>query len=446
MARFCRMTTLLLCGVALTAPQARAEAPVAASVAQARAATELDRVFEAAVLGDLAPLQRALAQATDDDLRTVLRARLAVAHNDLTLMRDPALMRLAEGGNPEQQRAALGVMTWGAMAQEDYAETARAGRLYAEALAGIGDPELAENLDRGWRVAALVADRPRQVLEGPVTEGSIAARVDRVGLPRIDVAINGQMQEAVFDTGAAFTVLSTETARRLGVTILEGDAAVGNGVNTTVAVRVGIAERLEIAGVRLRNVVCLIVDDSQLTFPLPGGYDIKAIIGMPVMRAIGRMRMEPARLTVLPPQRNPVGPPNLHATGNSVYVDVGLGERSYPLLLDTGANQTSLTALYARAMPAVLAGLETRSVASASAGGTREQRVASWRNAPVSLSGRSVTAPVIPVALPSDGAPHGLRYGILGSDMLRRFESYTLDFAAMRLELGDPVESPATAP
>jgi len=438
MAKFCRMTALLLCGSALMTSQVRAETPATATVVEAGVATALDSAFEAAVLGDLVPLQRALAQTTDEDLRTVLRARLAIARNDLTVLRDPALMRLAEGSDPERRRGALGVLTWGAMAQEDYAEAARAGRLYAAALAGIGDTELIENLDRGWRVAALIADQPRQVLDGPIVEGSIAARVDRVGLPRIDVAINGQMQEAVFDTGAAFTVLSTETARRLGVTILEGDAAVGNGVNTTVAVRVGIAERLEIAGVRFRNVVCLIVDDSQLTFPLPGGYDIKAIIGMPVMRAIGRLRMESERLTVLPAAA-PAGPPNLHATGNSVYADVSLDGRTFPLLLDTGANQTSLTALYAQAVPAAVAGLETRRVAAASAGGTREQQVANWPNVPVGVSGRILTLPAVSVALPAEGAPSGLRYGILGSDVLRRFQSYTIDFNAMRLELGEPV-------
>ena len=35
-------------------------------------------------------------------------------------------------------------------------------------------------------------------------------------------------------------------------------------------------------------------------------------------------------------------------------------------------------------------------------------------------------------------------YGALGSDALRAFESYTLDFNAMTLELGEPV--PAAAP
>ena len=59
-------------------------------------------------------------------------------------------------------------------------------------------------------------------------------------------------------------------------------------------IRVGIADRLTIAGATLRNVPFLIIDDAQLTFPVPGGYDIKAIIGLPVMRALGRMRMAAA--------------------------------------------------------------------------------------------------------------------------------------------------------
>ena len=45
--------------------------------------------------------------------------------------------------------------------------------------------------------------------------------------------------------------------------------------------RIGVADRLEIAGTVLRNVPFLIIDDEHLTFPLPGGYDIRAIIGLP---------------------------------------------------------------------------------------------------------------------------------------------------------------------
>ena len=272
------------------------------------------------------------------------------------------------------------------------------------------------------------------------------ARRDRVGLTRIDIAVNGQAQEAVFDTGAALSVLSASTAQRLGVRIEEGDVAVGNGVQTTVATRIGIAARVEIAGTVLTNVAFLILDDASLNFPqVPGGYAIPAILGMPEMRALGRVRLERAgRFAVLPPvAEGEAGPANLRAAGNQLFAEVNVDGRTVPLLLDTGADRTSLTALYAAAEPARVAALRTGQANFSSAGGTRVRRFAIWPEAPLAVAGRSLTLPQLNIELPGSG-PEPDDHGTLGSDLLRRFESYTLDFRAMRLSLGAPVGAAAS--
>jgi hypothetical protein len=214
-----------------------------------------------------------------------------------------------------------------------------------------------------------------------------------------------------------------------------------------VAVRLGVADRLEIAGAVLRNVPFLIIDDAQLTFPVPGGYDIKAIIGLPVMRALGRVRMEPAagRFSLLPPEEAQTAQPNLVAGAGQVFVTVAVDGRDLPLHLDTGANHSSLSALYAAAYPQRIAALATTSEAHmGSAGGVASARVATWPNAPLALGGRTLLLPALPIALPAPG-PAPRSYGTLGSEALRAFESYTLDFKAMRLELGSPVPAPTPA-
>ena len=424
-----------------TATEARAHAaPVAA-----QAPTALEGALAAADLGDLDPLRRALPAARGD-AALLIRARLALARFDPS----PAsseLARIAAGADPVLRRAALSILTADALLRGAYQDASRWGRALAEADNARGDARRAAESERTWQVAALLAGRPPQVIEGAIANRSIAARTDRVGLPRIDVTVNGQAQEAVFDTGAGLSVLSAETARRLGVTALEGEARVGNGVRGTVAVRLGVAERLEIAGTVLRNVPFLIIDDSQLTFPLPGGYDIRAIIGLPVMRALGRVRMEPAagRFTVLAPDEAQPAQPNLVAGAGQVFVAVAVDGLEVPLHLDTGANRSSLSALYAAANPARIAALATSEAHTASAGGTASGRVATWRNAPLALAGRSLRLPALSIALPAPGGPAPRRYGQLGSEALRAFESYTLDFNAMRLDLGPPVPPAAPA-
>src|SRR5205085_11501160 len=135
---------------------------------------------------------------------------------------------------------------------------------------------------------------------------------------------------------------------------------VGNSVDSTVPVRVGIVDRLEIAGNVLRNVPVLIIADEALSFTLPTGrYEIKAIVGLPVLRALGRVRIEAAgRFAVLgAAPAGEAGAQNMYGVGDEIYVDVALGGRPVALELDTGAYRTSLTARYAAAMAECVAGL-----------------------------------------------------------------------------------------
>jgi len=426
------LVTALLAGAVIHHVPAAAQ-----PAAQASAVHPLTALLEAASRGEVAPLERAIADpATSTDMRALLRARLAVGRFDAAPAGDPAIARLAQSSDPALRRAALTVLSTAAFVGGDYAAAARTGRELVAALRAAGD-EAADGAERAMQVAALLADQPRQSIEGRAAGGSTAARVDMVGLPRIDIAINGQLQEAIFDTGANLSVLSADAARRLGVRVLEGTTPIGNSIQSTVPARIGIADRVEIAGTALRNVVFLVIDDSQLTFPLPTGrYEIDAIIGLPVMRALGRMRVEPGRFTVLPAE--PVaGPSNVRASGSSLYVDISIDGQSVPLFLDTGANRTTLSALYAERNAARVAALPVSEQRSAGAGGMQAQRIATWANARLELGGRRVVLPSLQVVLPSERRERD-SYGTIGASVLRAFTSYTLDFNAMRFEPGEP--------
>lgn len=425
-------------GLALLTGAVAHHAPLAAQPAvQAPVAHPLTALFEAASRGEAAPIEQAIASpATSAEMRALLRARLAVGRFDAAPARDPAIARLAQSSEPALRRAALTLLSTAAFVAGDYAAAARSGRELAAALRAAGD-EGADGAERAMRVAALLADQPRQAVQGSAAGGTTTARLDPVGLPRIDVVINGQGQDAIFDTGANLSVLSAEAAQRLGVRLLEGTTPIGNSVQSTVQARIGIADRVEIAGTVLRDVVFLVIDDSQLTFPLPTGrYEIDAIIGLPVMRALGRMRVEPNRFTVLPAAAD-AGPSNMRASSSSLYVDASIDGQDVPLFLDTGANRTTLSALYAERNAARVAALPVREQRSAGAGGMQVQRVATWTNAPLELGGRRVLLPSLQIVLPSERRERD-SYGTIGASVLRAFTGYTLDFNAMRFELGEP--------
>lgn len=424
------------------APARAAQAHAAPAAPAAEPARDpLDALFEAASRGETLPLERALREPSLSPARRVLiEAELALSRGVPGAGEGAALRRLTESDDPVLGRAALRIVTDAAFGRGDYAEAARVGRLLAEALAAAGAAEEAEAAGRVWRLAAMLAGRGRARVEGEVRAATVAAGPDKVGLTRISFSVNGIVQEAVVDTGASLSVLSAATARRLAVTVLEGETAIGNGVQGTVPTRIGIAARIEIAGTVMTNVPFLIIDDANLTFPqVPGGYAIPAIVGLPELRALRRIRIEQAgRFTVLPPAEG--GAPNLTASGNELFAGLSVDGRVVPLHLDTGANQTSLTALYAATEPGRVQALQTGQGNYSSAGGTRAIRFATWTNPPLALAGRSFTLPALAISLPGDGPPPRFN-GVLGADVLRRFESYTLDFEAMRMSLGTPVQA-----
>jgi hypothetical protein len=192
-------------------------------------------------------------------------------------------------------------------------------------------------------------------------------------------------------------------------------------------------DRLTLAGTTLRNVPVLIIDDAELTFAAANGYRIHAIIGLPVLRALGRIHMDGTRMAVQAPQPFVAARQNLFAAASDLFLRLRIGGETVPLLLDTGANRSNLTTLFSAAHPHVVSGLPRVEQQVAGAGGARRSAAVTWRDVPMSVAGQTVTLPAINIATADTGSA-APTYGTLGSEALRRFNGYAVDFRAMRLE------------
>ena len=429
--------------LALGAPSLALAQPHPAA-AQGASSTAPPPWLEAANRGEMAPLMEALRTSRDADERVLLDAQLAASRGE-AVHRRPELARLAASGKPGLARAALTIMSGSAFGQNDYAAAAPAAEALARLLRDAGQGGEADGVERTRALSALLANAPAMRVEGAIAMASTPLSRDAVGLPRIRIGVNGGEDEAVVDTGAALTVLSAETAQRLGVRMLEGDTRVGNGVATTVAVRTGIVDRMTIAGTVLRNVPVLVIDDDQLTFPQANNYRITSIVGLPVLRALQRVKLDEAAFTVEAAQPFDASRQNLFADSNDLHVPATIGGRRVALFIDTGANQLILTQRFAAAHPDLVAELTTRDLRTASAGGARSQRSAVWTGQELTVGGRSAIVPAINIALEADDLARE-HAGVLSSSALRRFRSHTFDFKAMRLELGEPLPAAPAAP
>ncbi|MVO78124.1 hypothetical protein GON01_09280 [Sphingomonas sp. MAH-20] len=422
----------------ITAPAAIARADqVAARPAEASA----DRVLEAldgSRIGDLSLIETLLRQgqiSTSD--RALLEAQRAAA-----LLRDKdskeALARYFESGDarPKRLERAHTMAAEGAFFAGRYSEAARHA---ANILAAPGSrtADETEAIERLKRIAELLTKVPPQALLDRGSGAPVPIDRDKVGLIRMPIRLGTSVQEAVIDTGANLSVVSASTARRLGVRMMEGDADVGNSLGGGVAVRIGIADRLEVAGAVLSNVVFLVMEDEALTFPVPGGYRIEAIIGLPVLRAIGRFSFERAdSFRVEPPQPVAVTAAKLRMSGSNPYAVVAIAGKEHPLFLDTGANSSLLSVRFAREHPE-LKGAQRLESGRAGAGGVERVRRQRIQQVPIRIG--KVEAKLSSLDIENEPTPgEEDRYGVLGADLLRVFEKVTLDFQAMTLEVDAP--------
>ena len=391
-------------------------------------------VLEDAKAGDLRPLQQAMPGFADPGLAALARARLAAARLEDRAARHALASYWALPGRvPAADAQAWSIEADIAFAGGDYARAARATARWLALL--DGDDAARAGVAQYHGVAAALADVPAQTVRSRMPR-EVATRRDRAGLLRVPVSVNGTAREAVFDTGANLSVLSESAARALGVRVLAADANVASGSREQVATRLGVAGRLEVAGIELSNVVFLVIDDALLEMPLPGGYRIDAIVGFPVLRAIGRMRLGKDAFLPLP-SREPgsASPGNLHVVGNDLFVDLAVDGDATALHLDTGAPASQLSTRFARSHPGVLAGLARDERHSASAGGSTSQPVAWWPRVPVSVAGATTVLPRLAVAMEDSEDVGTHAFGTLGLDVLDAFGGCVLDLDAMALEL-----------
>lgn len=430
--RAASLAGLVVSAVLVAAPAAAHAPPLPAAASRPDAA--LLQALESAGAGDLSPVERLLPLLpAGSPERALLEAQSAAA-----LLRDnqvqAALQRYFESGDadPARLQHARRLAAANAFFAGRYAEAAAQASSFLAASAALSPPER-EGMERLRGIARLLADEPRQRLDSRGSGAPVATARDKVGLIRTRISKGAATEEAVLDTGANLSVASASAARRLGLRMLSGDAAVGNSLGGGVDVQLAIADRLEIAGAVLRNVVFLVMDDAALTFPVPGGYRIDAIVGLPALRALRRLTFGPGETLRLPPlEPRPTAPGNLRMAGSDPFVVARVAGREHPFFFDTGAGGSSLSARFAAEHPD-LAGAPAGEVRRAGAGGSSKVRENRIERVPLRIGDAEALAPALRVRTETTPGEEE-RYGVLGADLFRMFDSVTLDFDHMRLE------------
>jgi predicted aspartyl protease len=258
----------------------------------------------------------------------------------------------------------------------------------------------------------------------------VAIERNPLRLPQAETFLNGLRQEAVLDPGAASSVIADSTARRLGLRLLD---RTGQALTSGNQARFAVADTLKFAGADFREVLFSVLSDDALTFADGGGTGkIEVVLGMPVMRRLGRLEFaiteNGERLRRRTTRGGNRSSSNMILAGSQPVVLVNIEGTAAPLrmALDTGSIRSSLTRLGASEFPTLMSGAITQNNGNAGSGSATQV----IPRAVLKVGEENVRVANLPVT----GGP-ACCHGVIGQDVLRSRAGYIVDFDAMRLEL-----------
>lgn len=139
-------------------------------------------------------------------------------------------------------------------------------------------PALIERLDHQPPAPSSSADEPAKPQTASVTPGSVVLDADGRGHFNAAFRINGKPIEGLVDTGASLVAINETTARRLGfgANSLDFRYNVNTANGATEAAHVKL-DRMEIGGVRVKDVDAFVLRDKGLSGTLVGMSFLKKL-------------------------------------------------------------------------------------------------------------------------------------------------------------------------
>jgi predicted aspartyl protease len=248
----------------------------------------------------------------------------------------------------------------------------------------------------------------------------------------LPVSINGKGGEYLFDTGAWQSAMTEQEAKRLGLTVRDGNRVTTDASGTQVSFRTAVAKEVVIGRMRFND-----VSFAVLAAP-PWAPDAEiGIIGMPILLHAGSIRWLKDGTIELGAPIPSTTSPNLVFHRHRLLLRADILGRDSLAILDTGASTTDFNANFA----ALFADLIERSGKK----GTQEINGIGATQTFESVTLPEVMLTIGPKAVALRPAQVTLqRIGLIGGDccvanagqdLLKQGQGFSIDFATMTLQL-----------
>ncbi|HJY35082.1 MAG TPA: retroviral-like aspartic protease family protein [Vicinamibacterales bacterium] len=350
----------------------------------------------------------------------------------------PLLTRALPGlrdSQPQRAAIALEALAEGYVSSYRYREAARAYDDLEQHFAGYQGHDVADDA----ALARLLVDVPVQTVtwDGPVR---VPMSRNPIGSVTSAITANGTSEQWLLDTGANYTVVSRSFAQTLGLTPLAGSATVGSGVTgLTTPLQVAVLPDLHLGGATVHHAVAMILDDASLRIGSdPTAYQIHAILGYPVLKALGRITFTRKGEFLAGEAAEKASGVPMYMRGLSPAIECDVDGHRLLFTFDTGASSTDFSVRYFNLFHEHRGTWQTRTVESGGAGGTVRREMYIQPDVVVKVGDATATLKDVTIFPTPMNAGIDVLFGNIGQDLVAGFESFTVDFVGMTFGLGPP--------
>ena len=224
----------------------------------------------------------------------------------------------------------------------EYSKAASVSELIQKTYGHLNDSSEIEMFKNEIKIWKSLKDIPKQEIIRN-SDVSFPLVKDKVGYFNIDVTINENSKNFIFDTGANFSVIKRSLVEELGLTYIESNFYVTAFTGTRVDSDIAVAKELKIGNLICKNVVFLVLNDEDVSFP-QYDYYINGIIGFPVIEAMDEIRISKNNTIFSPKESVKYNQNNFALDGLRPIIAVKYKSDTLSFGFDTGARISTLYA------------------------------------------------------------------------------------------------------
>jgi len=262
----------------------------------------------------------------------------------------------------------------------------------------------------------------------------------KLGNPFTTLSVNGKPAKYMLDTGMNVSAMSESEAKRVGLAFqpLASDAPKAQGSAGLFAnYRIAVADLIQVGNFYIRNVAFLVFPDAQEPWgDLQPGE--RGALGISVLHAIQTARFsKDGTLEIgFPSKGGSVQQANLCFEGALPLVAAECGGRRVTLVLDTGAEETSLWPMFAKDFASVIdASGKKDSKEIRGVGGALEIEAVTLPEVMLKIGTFETILRPAPILLQETLPASKDYHGLLGWTLLQQAGQVAFDFKSMKLTL-----------